>query len=306
MNSKTEALIQLRSTHSFGRDVNNCDTGLSDSLCSRNHCIIEYIGNTWVLIDHSKNGTYVNNKKVEAKRVSLNKDDTLTFSKKGGESFIVISTEPPQPFLINQSKNHFIQLTSNNILPNENHPELLIYRHNFEWVLEHDKTVKKLYSHDNITLNKESWVFFPNDTIQDTVTHAINGLSSIHRYTLYFSVSLNEENVQVSIQHHDDTLIDFGYKAHHHILLILARQRLLDEARCIPDSEHGWIANEVLTSELGIDTSHLNTHIYRLRKAFEEIKFPQTPVERRFGELRLSTCPFIIKKGNTNEQYMMQ
>lgn len=52
----------------IGRDA--CDFRLTDRTASRQHAVIsQNLGEDW-LTDHSSNGTFVNGKKIEAKRLS--------------------------------------------------------------------------------------------------------------------------------------------------------------------------------------------------------------------------------------------
>lgn len=56
---KTITLLPDQTPYTIGRDVNKVDLYLDSSLCSREHCHIEFRRGKYVLVDHSTNGTYV-------------------------------------------------------------------------------------------------------------------------------------------------------------------------------------------------------------------------------------------------------
>jgi len=45
--------------YTIGRDLNKVNLRMEHSVCSREHCHIEFRRGKYVLIDHSTNGTYV-------------------------------------------------------------------------------------------------------------------------------------------------------------------------------------------------------------------------------------------------------
>src|ERR1019366_7808090 len=65
----------------------------------------------------------------------------------------------------------------------------------------------------------------------------------IARLRLSFSVSLDEEHVELSVSSGGRVLY-VGARPHHYLLLTLARQRLKDAVRGVPESEHGWLRTD--------------------------------------------------------------
>ena len=122
---------------------------------------------------------------------------------------------------------------------------------------------------------------------------------------LRLQVSLNEEHVYLCIALSGEHQLDLGERSHHYCLLTLARQRLSDANRGIDSSGQGWLARQQLTRMLGLDTTHLNIQIHRLRQQIARALPPgmqlDEVVERRRGELRFGTLPFRIVRGSTFE-----
>lgn len=119
-----------------------------------------------------------------------------------------------------------------------------------------------------------------------------------------FHVSLNEEHTWVKV-FHDGKSFDLGERIHHYSLLTLARRRLEDARKGIEPHSQGWLDIERLSRMLGLDASHLNIQIFRVRKQIAqslpaELSFPNI-IERRRGEMRFGTFGFQIVRGSSIE-----
>ncbi len=98
--------------------------------------------------------------------------------------------------------------------------------------------------------------------------------------TLRFAVSRNEEYVALTARD-DHRTIDLGARAHHLVLLALARTRLADRragaaspidleaARA--DGSEGWIYLDELAAQLAMDEPHLNVAVFRSRRQLAQI-----------------------------------
>lgn len=115
--------------------------------------------------------------------------------------------------------------------------------------------------------------------------------------TLHFSVSRDEEYVELRATHGGGA-IDLKARAHHYLLLVLARLRL-DEADLPPD-EQGWIHQELLLRRLRCDSNRLHIDIYRIRRQLAEVGVRDAAniIERRAGtrQLRLGVATVEIKQ----------
>ncbi|GGY71630.1 hypothetical protein GCM10011613_15570 [Cellvibrio zantedeschiae] len=59
MGDKIVSILPDQTPYSIGRDLNKVHLYLDNSVCSREHCHIEFRRGKYVLVDHSTNGTYV-------------------------------------------------------------------------------------------------------------------------------------------------------------------------------------------------------------------------------------------------------
>ena len=122
---------------------------------------------------------------------------------------------------------------------------------------------------------------------------------------MQFSVSRDEEYVALVArgEHH---VIDLGARAHHNVLLTLARSRLEDRkvrqaaerGAPPPESSEGWVYQDELADRLAIDETHLNVAVFRCRRQLAEagIVGAASIIERRrpTRELRLGVSRIEI------------
>jgi hypothetical protein len=130
-----------------------------------------------------------------------------------------------------------------------------------------------------------------------SVTCAPSGLD---RFTLSFSVARHEEFVRLALS--DDVggrTIDLGGRAHHYLLLTLARHRLADAEAGLPDTSCGWVYADDLERDLFLDATAVNLHIYRARRLLEAsgLRDGAAVVERRRGtrEMRIGSRRLTIE-----------
>lgn len=286
--------------HTMGRDSVTVDTMLENSHCSRLQCVFRFQGGVWIISDKSKNGTFVNAKPINGEGLSLVMGDKISFP--GEKAYWTLDqATSPKPMLVCQQKRNYMELSSLNVLPNESNPELLISKQGEKWILEKGENAQVIYGGQYIHLSGKDWVFYPNDLIQETITHLY--IEEQDKFLhLHFDISLNEENIRV-VSNYKNKKTDFGYKAHHQLLLVLARYRIYDQERNIPVCEQGWMASDVLLHELGIEGNHLNISIYRLRKAFISTGFTESLIERRQGEIRIGNFDLTLHKGDSIIEY---
>jgi hypothetical protein len=90
--------------------------------------------------------------------------------------------------------------------------------------------------------------------------------------TLRFSVSRDEEYVELTARD-DRRAIDLGARAHHLVLLALARSRHEDrKARAASPADlragfsEGWVYLDELAANLAVDEAYLNVAVFRSRR----------------------------------------
>ncbi len=115
------------------------------------------------------------------------------------------------------------------------------------------------------------------------------------RAVFRFAVSQDEEHVRLEVAL-GGMRFDLGERAHHETLLLLARERRADESSGYDDAECGWRDLPALERMLGIDTQHINMHLFRARRQLEST-LPEGARElpladRRRGQVRAAFVTF--------------
>jgi pSer/pThr/pTyr-binding forkhead associated (FHA) protein len=304
LNTKTGEQVILRSQHIFGRHPGSSNTVLTNPEASRMHASILFNGSHWLLQDTSSNGTFLNGKHyVHGVKHRLHKGDKINFGNNTLSNWKLINTDPPKSMLVPLTANMpTIELEDIAVLPNEEVPEVMVYRSpEGSWLYEDHTGRYLLNAGDKVSTHHFSWYFVNADTLEETQMAAPDAEDNEQvDIKIDFEVSQNEEHISLNITV-GDQLISLGQRTHHYLLLILARQRLEDIQVGRNESEQGWLDKEVLSRMLGMEESHINIQIYRFRKQIIQAH-PASPallqiVERRRGELRFASDAVTINGG---------
>ncbi len=198
-----------------------------------------------------------------------------------------------------------IELDTFYSLPDEQNPEISLYvLARGQWLCERADGVMPLHDGDVIRHGQNLWKFYDAEAIETTPVQTEGPRGSTDDITFRFDVSLDEEHMFLKLIRGHATF-DLGERAHHYLLLTLARRRLDDMQNRVDPNEQGWIELEDLSHMLDLDPPHLNIHIYRARKQIAQLEpklsyLPQV-VERRVGSVRFG-CPwFTIIRGSEVE-----
>ncbi|WP_440874668.1 FHA domain-containing protein [Thalassotalea sp. PLHSN55] len=314
LNKHNQQSSLLQSHHSFGRLQCSVNTNISDPYISKVHAFIEWNGEHWLLRDVSSNGTWLNGNKLAREQIAhLKKDDVITFASKSANAFQVLDINPPCDCLIPIAHNSkAIELEYFHLLPSkEAQPMVLSFNNQtYSWWqeilddnLSQSVTSAELSDQEILTVDGLSWQLQINRAVADTqiLRPTVTSLDDI-RFT--FNTSLDEESTQLFMQTGGEN-IDLLVRSHHYLTLTLARQRAADMQAGLSDSEQGWLYAEHLVKDLGMDASHLNIQIYRIRKQFVDALNNNCEssdiIERKAGKLRLASKNFCVIKGDVTE-----
>ncbi len=312
-----QAYIPLASHHTFGR-LAAVDTHIDKPYVSKLHAAIEWNGQTWCIRNLGLNGTWINGIPLEqstSRELKIN--DEIHFAKLTDACFQVLDLTSPSDMLWPLQTQEQIQtktiiqpiyLTRYHLLPDLHTPKLALYydEQDQQWYLEevnehHEQLRRTLRSGDKIQLNDVQWQFIQAQLFGPTEANS-HPLQKLNDLEFVFNLSLDEETTRLELHHHQHT-IDLAVRSHHYLLLQLARHRAKDAVNGLDIKSQGWIYADQLGSELGLDTTHMNIHIFRLRKQLAD-NLPNTLgqqylLERRGGKIRFGCEKFKIYKGST-------
>ena len=302
-NRATQRKIYLRTHHVFGRG-HAADTLLENPDASQVHASISWIAGAWQLRDHSRNGSALNGVALHhAVGASLTVGSVIEFGRDRGAIWLVEDLSAPANLLWPRSQNAApIALASSNLLPRGQTPELAIDCNEMgQWICTGPQHSCVLEDGDEVRFAGKRWCFVMATEVVSTLQEIGSELMLQELpHTLSFTVSLDEEHVWLAIGDAQQQL-DLGERSHHYTLLTLARLRLADAKRRLDIRAQGWVELERLAKMLGIDPSHLNIQIFRLRKQLALAlpcgsRLPEL-VERRRGSLRFGNMRFSIVHG---------
>lgn len=311
-NLQTNEILHLLSHHTFGRRSDSVDTCIDQPEISKIHAVIEWNSQTWEIRDLGRNGTWVDQKKIPAsKNIPLKSGQTVNFSNQTKNSWKVENTDAPANLLLGLNDRSITeQLNHYHLLPNSATPiaALFFCDTRGQWILENssnnyfnDSSNETVIGHKSpIAIGDYKWQLFLNPEQHQTLD-ITNKQTDINEVAFHFDVSLDEEHTQLKLDHQCET-IDLGERSHHYLLLHLARLKAEHANQGVDKKSQGWINNEQLAKELGIDISHINIQIFRARKQIAN-EFPGASdlLQRRRGEVRFNCSRASISKGDRVE-----
>ena len=306
----------LYASHSFGRLEYSVNSALMQPDISKFHAIIEWEDGQWLLSDISRNGVWLNKKRIDKyEKYPLALDDQIDFSKYNTASFQVENLNSPCDLLIplvnkESEQVNAVELRDYTCLPSENNPEVVAYydKSKYQWMLEYnvqnnETPVTLLNDGQRILLLNRPWVFQRN--ILSSPTEKLDFSSHLMSdLTFIFYLSQDEESTQMKVIIEGEEL-DLKERSHHYLLLNLARHKAFDARSNLSATEQGWVYNEKLAQELGLPETHINIQIHRIRKqmitSLANVLDITHIIERCSGRIRLGASRFQVFKGGRLE-----
>lgn len=296
---QTYLLVQ----HFFGRHIQSVNTYLSNPDASRIHAVIQWDQDKWLLQDSSSNGTFINGKKLsQGEKHLLNQGDIINFGSLKADQWELLDLDKPRSVLVPSAPElPTLILDKLTVLPSEDNPQISLYlSQTGQWLCESDSGVYTLQSGDKVGYGDSVWYFHDASTCEATQIQDKNEIFASKPIVFSFKVSQDEEDVSLSLQLGNKT-VDLGLRAHHYLLLMLARQRLKDKNNGLVGVEQGWVDKEELAGMLRMDKNYINIQIFRFRKQMinelpNSLTIPQA-IEKRTGKIRLFYDQIKIKGG---------
>jgi hypothetical protein len=295
----------------IGRSL-RAEVQLKDPSASNVHASMRWNGAGWELRDHSsRNGTRVElmdrssssgkraNRLTPGEPLPIERDSIIEFGT-ARERWTLRDDSPPSPFALAKDGTLVVGTESMIALPSVDAPEVTAFQlADQSWVVEEAGVLRPLSSKTGVVAANTSWTIHlptPEDGTVEVVPVLLK--PKVSDIGLRFRVSRNEENVEVSIDHAQGTII-LPARAHSYLLLTLARRRIAD-SESLPESERGWVHRDDLARMLAMDGSHLYVYILRARKQFADAGVSDAVhiIERRQGscELRIGCRALIVEQ----------
>lgn len=297
LDTSTGVQHALKPYHVFGRSTRHADCVLPTPDISLIHACARWEAPTWTLMDQSRNGSYINGRRLERDRASpVALGDEICFGSLEAAPWRVVDVAGPADLLLPLSLGqHTITLAPFQNLPDDAAPQICIYRSpHGQWVKETKDGVTLLNNGDTVYIGGHAWRLVCAEERACTLVPS-TGLTG-----MVFQISLDERHVSLTLTRGHASL-DLGERPHHHLLMLLARQRLADAAQGRDAHSQGWVAFDDLADRLHMDKAHLNIQIFRLRRHLEQAVaeglIQHDFIERRSEGVRLGNVAVEIWKG---------
>jgi hypothetical protein len=187
-------------------------------------------------------------------------------------------------------------------LPDEDDPTVTVRAQGERWLLETDEGESLVDDGHTIEVAGASWRLLVPPVRGDVVATTALGSAlqpALQDASLHFAVSADEEHVTLRIVSRGK-VFDTKPRTHHYLLLTMARQRLADLDRGVPDTEAGWLHADDLQRMLRMDRRALNTQVFRARRQLAELELDGTGdvIERRdpARQLRIGASNIVITR----------
>lgn len=288
--ASTGGRITLGAENLVGRTP-SCRLQINDPSVSREHARLRYYNGSWAVRDlNSKNGTFVNDRRLGPEAQPLAPGDALRFGRHV-ETFRVVDLGEPvaSVFVASSGERHRAEGGLLSLPPGRESPLVVVFRGpDRGWRAEIEDKVAPVDDQTPLEIEGETFVLELPPLPADDSTETVADLRSLARIELAFRVSSDEEHVALRVGGPSFSK-SYPHRAHHYLLLYLARQRLADRARGLPESNCGWVDAEQILNDLRCDVTVVNVQIHRARKQLVELGIVDAGnlVERRGGSRQL-------------------
>jgi hypothetical protein len=290
--------VRLGGTTTVGRNPGN-DLSIPDPLVSGLHARISFRRGIWSIDDlNSRNGTLVNGDPLRRdKQRAMTIGDEITF---GVKHEVWTVTDLAAPLLFARSANGD-EVEGDDLLdlPNDTTPSVSIYqRADGGWVAERAGDVAEVKDGADIVIDGISWRLNIPNAVSETMEN-VEFTPGADELSLYFAVSTDEEHVELEARI-GDRRYDLKSRAHHYLLLTLARARVSDSTDAeLPATAHGWLYQDDLAKMLRLDDNAIYLAVFRARKQLKQAGVARAAglIERRAGtrQIRLGVGDIHIR-----------
>lgn len=316
INLASSEVFPLAEHHTFGRLASSVNTCINRPCISKLHTAIVWDGLAWHIKNLGLNGTWLNERQLQiGDNPELAINDHIRLAEPSDPGYRVIDLTPPRDMLwpldadqaLAEGELQPIYLSRYHLLPDAQNPEVAIFfdeqlqSWQQESITQNDHQPRALVDGDLVQMEAQHWQLVRTDIYGPTEAR-VGALRRLRDFEFVFRLSIDEETTHLEL-HNGLQVIDLSIRSHHYLLLQLARHRLSDAETGLEPDAQGWIYSEQLNAELGLETTHMNIQIFRVRKQFSDtladVLGLQELLERRGGRIRLGCDKFVIYKGDT-------
>jgi hypothetical protein len=278
-----------------------CSLVLPENYVSMQHACFRWSGTHWLLRDlGSRNGTFLGGAALRSQDWhDVHAGVQVAFGHPS-EVWALEDEAPPEPMLVPLSGGPPRVVEADHLaLPDEASCEATLLRDDTgRWWLETPEhtTARAVHDQEAFEVGKESFRF--HLPVAHRSTEPLDAGLAWEDILLEFLVSRDEEHVELVLHWHGRQT-SLGSRAHHYLLLELARRRVSDQSANVPEPSCGWVYHDELSRALRMDEQKVNLEVFRLRQQFAKLNLrePMRVVERRprTRQLRIGAAALRVR-----------
>ena len=272
----TGAVAVLGSRHLIGRSAAS-DTRLVSPGVSGEHAMVTWEDGRWTLRDFgSRNGTFMDGRRLEpGERVELPGGAELMFGTRS-EVWVVASLE--EPSVVAWAGDQVVEGEGSFLaLPSFDDPEVVVELEPARgWLLVQGEESRPIEDRERLVVRGTVWeislpgVLASTAVLTPALTDEPDPVETLDGVCLDLAVSADEEYFEVTVQLASGEHA-LPPRAHHYLLVVLARARLEDARNGVAVGEQGWLYTSDVRKALGVSANAFYVMAHRCRREFEEL-----------------------------------
>ena len=304
LHTSTGRLITLVVRSLVGRAPTST-VALDDRRASAEHAVISWKGDGWEIRDlGSLNGTWVNGQRLEAgQRLQLQRQMRLGFGV-ADDAWILVDDRGAGPAARNEATGDLVHAAAGLLaLPSLADPRATVFPgEGGRWFVDMGGALQPVTSGATLSLDGVVWTVYVPSSLDDipVTLKATGSPPSIGALQLSFAVSADEEHVELAMSWDGGAETPLPPRSSHYLVLTLARARLADGERGVPEGERGWLYSSDLADMLDYTAERLNVEIFRARALFAKVGVVDAGqlIERRASsrQLRLGVSRLLVTR----------
>ncbi len=267
--------VVLEPRHLVGRSTGN-DTRILEPAVSGEHALFLWTGSGWELRDlGSRNGTWVGDRQLRpGDRVTVTAGARIAF---GDPQVRWVLATDSAPSAVAWTDTGVVEGEGRFLgLPNADDPQVLVeLEQDGAWVVVAEGESRPAQHGEELRVGDATFrLGLPGGRTQEVPQTAELREISLDRRVdvigLDFAVSADEEYIEVTarLAGQEEAIKP---RAHHELLLVLARRRLEDASEGVAASEQGWVYTSDVRSMLRISANQFYVMSHRCRKELEDL-----------------------------------